>query len=260
MRILSTSQDAGCETSALLLVDNSISCLLKILNSASIYLAVNIRLAPYWHLCIHRIVSTPAPSLFPLFFQLIDLGRPKINHNFLTSQSTPQHPPPSIAPPRQHNPHPTSTMAPTNIFHLPSTSILKRSCVADDGYVCYHVPIPAIIGIVLGVAFFLLALGLTVFICVKVRRATYVFFSFLLSVGNCWVVETRGGCVRGGERSVRVRVNAKQRLTPTRYTEGRGNSPSRTAWSAEKWMRLRIGEKRNPRRLRGIRMRIDVMR
>jgi len=68
-------------------------------------------------------------------------------------------------------------MAPTNIFHLPSaSSLLKRSCVASDGYVCYHIPIPAVIGIVFGCAFLVLVLGLTIFICVKMRRSRYVFF------------------------------------------------------------------------------------
>jgi hypothetical protein len=54
-----------------------------------------------------------------------------------------------------------------------STSLLQnlnRRCVATDNYVCYHIPIPAVIGIVFGAAFLLLLGIFIAFICVKRRR------------------------------------------------------------------------------------------
>jgi hypothetical protein len=48
-----------------------------------------------------------------------------------------------------------------------SLQIFKRSCEAADGYVCYHIPIPAVIGIVFGCAFFVLTGILITFLCVK---------------------------------------------------------------------------------------------
>jgi hypothetical protein len=48
--------------------------------------------------------------------------------------------------------------------------LLKRDCLATDNYVCYHIPIPAVIGIVFGTAFILLTLAFVTFICVKKRR------------------------------------------------------------------------------------------
>jgi hypothetical protein len=54
-----------------------------------------------------------------------------------------------------------------------STSLLQslnRRCVATDGYVCYHIPIPAVIGIVFGAAFLVLSGIFIAFICVKRRR------------------------------------------------------------------------------------------
>ena len=50
------------------------------------------------------------------------------------------------------------------------TMLLKRTCESTDGYVCYHMPIPAVIGIVFGVAFVLLTGGLIMFVCCKCRR------------------------------------------------------------------------------------------
>jgi uncharacterized membrane protein len=48
--------------------------------------------------------------------------------------------------------------------------LLKRDCLATDNYVCYHIPIPAVIGIVIGTAFIFLTLTFVTFICMKRRR------------------------------------------------------------------------------------------
>jgi len=53
---------------------------------------------------------------------------------------------------------------------LTPTILFKRACESTDGYVCYHIPIPAVIGIVFGVAFLLITGGFITFICVKKRR------------------------------------------------------------------------------------------
>ena len=46
--------------------------------------------------------------------------------------------------------------------------LLKRC--NSDGYACYKLPIPAIIGIVCGLAFLFITLCLIVFLCVKRHR------------------------------------------------------------------------------------------
>lgn len=51
-----------------------------------------------------------------------------------------------------------------------TSSLLKRTCANTDGYLCYSIPIPAVIGIVVGSAAFLLVLALIIFLCVKRRR------------------------------------------------------------------------------------------
>jgi hypothetical protein len=51
-----------------------------------------------------------------------------------------------------------------------SLHIFKRACESTDGYVCYHIPIPAVIGIVFGCAFLLLTGIFITFLCVKHRR------------------------------------------------------------------------------------------
>jgi hypothetical protein len=51
-----------------------------------------------------------------------------------------------------------------------SLQIFKRACESTDGYICYHIPIPAVIGIVFACAFLLLTGILITFLCVKRRR------------------------------------------------------------------------------------------
>jgi hypothetical protein len=53
---------------------------------------------------------------------------------------------------------------------LSSLQIFKLACEATDNYVCYHIPIPAVIGIVFGCAFLLLTGIFITFLCVKHRR------------------------------------------------------------------------------------------
>ncbi|PMD16745.1 hypothetical protein NA56DRAFT_708301 [Hyaloscypha hepaticicola] len=48
--------------------------------------------------------------------------------------------------------------------------LFKRACEASDGYVCYHMPIPAVIGIVFGCAFLLITGIFITFLCCKCRR------------------------------------------------------------------------------------------
>jgi hypothetical protein len=48
--------------------------------------------------------------------------------------------------------------------------LLKRACEATDGYVCYHLSIPAVIGIVFGATFVLLTGIIITFVCCKMRK------------------------------------------------------------------------------------------
>lgn len=49
-------------------------------------------------------------------------------------------------------------------------SLLKRDCEYTDGYICYSIPIPAVIGIVFGSVAFLLILAVIIFFCVRRQR------------------------------------------------------------------------------------------
>jgi len=49
-----------------------------------------------------------------------------------------------------------------------SLQLLKRC--TSDGYLCYNIPIPAVIGIVFGCAFVFITLCFVAFLCIKRRR------------------------------------------------------------------------------------------